>query len=189
MDSLAEQIIVSILQNEMALPVDTVWVRNQNRKIPNDDRLYAVVGMTDAYPQSSNTSVREDEFGQQIEVNQVQLCENIQIDVFSRSNDALMRHWEVMAALQSIYAQQQMEKNYFKISRLPRSFLNTSDAEGGSLLNRFTLSFACFVWYRKEKVLNSGDGQYYSDFGTRADDEISIGTDTGIFEFNIAAEG
>lgn len=188
MDTLAEQIIVDIIRREMNMPQNAVWVRDQNRKIPNDDGLYIVAGLTDATALSSNTYMIQTEQDQQVEVNQVQMLENLQVDILSRSNQALLRHWEVMAALHSIYAQQQQENNYFKICRLPRNFINASSAEGGSQLNRFSLSFACFVWYRKEKVLNSGDGQYYNEFGTRVDDALTIDTDDGIFEFNIPTE-
>lgn len=125
---------------------------------------------------------------QQVEVTQYQAAENIQIDVVSRSNDALLRRWEVVAALRSIYAQQQMEKYGFKIARLPNSFVNSSAAEGGSQLNRFSLSFKCLVWQQKEKVLTPEGSEYYDDFSTRVDDAATISEETGIFEFEITAE-
>ncbi|MGH9678180.1 MAG: hypothetical protein ACRD36_13835, partial [Candidatus Acidiferrum sp.] len=47
MKSLAEQIIVDILTEEMQLPADTIWIRDQNQVIPNDSRLYVTVGFVD----------------------------------------------------------------------------------------------------------------------------------------------
>ena len=111
--------------------------------------------------------------------------ENIQIDVVSRSNDALTRTWEVIAAMNSIYSQQQQELNNFKIFRLPRSFVNASYAEGGSQLNRYTLLIPCMVWYRKDMVISSPLGDYFNDFTTRTDDDKTIGTTTPIAQFEI----
>ena len=108
----------------------------------------------------------------EIEINEVQGWEMVQVDILSRSNNALFRNWEIVAALQSIFAQQTMEKNQFKIGRLPTQFLNTSYAEGAAQLNRYTLTFPAFVWYRKGKVITT-EG-YYDDFTTRVDDENSI---------------
>ncbi len=121
------------------------------------------------------------------EINQVVMLENIQIDIFSRGVEGLRRRWEVVAALNSLYSKQAQETNSFKIFRIPSTFVNSSTSEGGSNLNRFTMILATHVWYRKEKVLSSS-GDYYDDFTQRVDDEVSIGTPTGIIEFEISAE-
>lgn len=123
----------------------------------------------------------------QIEVCEAIVNEWVQIDVCSRNNDSITRNWEVIAALNSLYAKQTQESNNFKISRLPRGPNNTSSAEGGSYLNRYTLTVSCIVWYRKETVLTSGD--YYDDFHTRADDEKTINTDSPLIKFEIDQEG
>lgn len=192
MDKLVDQIIVDILQREMDMPKDSVWIRDQNKKIPPEKGLYIVVGMVDGQPYSSQTYLRENTLTngnvQTIEVNRVQIRENIQIDVVSRSDEAILRRWEVIAALRSIYSQNKQESNYFKIFRIPVSFLNTSDAEGGSSLNRYSITIPCFVWYKKEKVLSEVGKAYYDDFTTRVDDEQTIGTPEGIFEFEITPE-
>lgn len=192
MQSLAEQIIIDIIANEMAIdPARNIWVRDQNRKIPNDDGLYIIVGMVDSIFMSSQTYLRQQATPPpvtQYEVNEVALSENIQIDILSRSQAAILRRWEVIAALRSIYSQQKQEENSFKIFRQPRSFINASLPEGGSQLNRFALSFPCFVWYRKEKALSPTGNQYFDNFETRVDDEKTIGTPEGIFKFTITPE-
>lgn len=184
MIKLAEQIIIDIIRQEMKIKKDRIWVRNQNRVIPEDDGLFLVVGFVDGQTISSvnNTAPTDDGM---TETQQVIVRENIQVDILSRNNDALMRHWEVTAALHSIYAQQAQEANYFKIFRIPTTFINTSGAEGGSTLNRFTLIIPCHVWYYKQKVLSSPNGDYFDKFGTRVDDEASIGEDHGIIEFEL----
>ena len=120
----------------------------------------------------------------EIEISEVQAREMIQVEILSRSNDALFRNWEIVAALQSINAQQSQETNQFKIGRLPTGFLNTSYAEGAAQLNRYTLTFPAFVWYRKGKII-TGDG-YYDDFTTRVDDENSISSN--VFKYDTAGQ-
>lgn len=215
MDKTAEQFIIDILKGQLCLTDSQIWLRYQNRSVPPNTGLYVVVGMVDSRPVSAQTYMEErdnrparilaengdflvtedgaylsDEteiFFREFEIQRVQTCDAIQIDLFSRDNAALLRRWEVMAALRSIQAQQTQEANFFKISRLPVNFLNTSGAEGGSNINRYTLTFNCFVWYQKETELSQVGG-WFDDFRTRVDDENSIGTDTGIIEFEIVGD-
>lgn len=186
MDKLPEQIIVDILQTQLALESDQLWVRYQNEKIPPDDRLYIVVGMSDSQVISSVNTPTPTYDGMS-ETLQIVARENIQIDFLSRSLSALQRRWEVLAALNSVYSEQQQEIYQFKIFPVPSSFVNTSSAEGGSNINRFSIIIACRTWYRQEKVLQSPN-DYYNDFDTRADDEVTISEPEGLIEFNIQEE-
>lgn len=188
--NLASQIIIDILNHEMDMPPNAVWLREQNRTIPNDNGLYIAVGMVSAQTIGNVTEIQTLTVPPATdpaayEVNMLQQQEAIQIDVLSSAvnNYALFRNWEVIAALQSIYSQQLQEKNNFKIFRIPRSFLDTSSAEGGSMLQRFSITIMAFVWYRKQKLL----GDYYDDFTVREDDEKTIGTDSPLIEFEITA--
>lgn len=124
---------------------------------------------------------------QYTEVNRLQVRENIQIDIASRSNEATFRHWEVVAAMQGIYSQQTQELNQFKIFRIPRNFIDTSGAEGPAYLNRYTITISCFVWYVKETLIQSFD--YYDDFHQRVDNANTIGTDQPLIEFEINQGG
>lgn len=189
-NTLAEQVIIDIIQERMSLDDGQIWVRSQNRKIPADTKLYVIVGMVSTSVGSSNTYMEEriiNTLTRQVEINRVQTLENIQIDILSRSNDAITRRWEIIAALKSIYAQQKQELNYFKICREPASFLDTSSAEGSSQLNRFTITIPCFVWYKKETVLEE-EYDYYDDFTQRVDDAKTIGEAEGLIEFEIKGD-
>ncbi len=171
----------------MTLPAGSIWIRDQNKVIPNDNGLYIVVGMVDAAPIGNDNSIRVNDDGTLSEVQQVVTRENIQIDIFSADTQALFRRFEMLMALRSIYAQQQQELNSFKIFRIPTSFLNSSSAEGEKQINRFSLVIAVHSWYRKEKVINSVLGDFYDDFNTRVDDANTIGEPTGLIEFEIPA--
>lgn len=194
MQKTAEQILCDIIAESMGLgAASEIWVRDQNRKIPADNGLYIIVGMVDSQALSSKMHmiqrvIVDPPATQQVEITEAQTADTIQIDVVSSSNAALLRRWEIIAALRSIYAAQQQEVYNFHIPRLPAQFVNTSIAEGGSQLNRFSLSFKCLVWYRKEKILTEDGGEYYDDFTTRVDDALTIGEENGIFEFSITPE-
>lgn len=193
MNRLAEQIIADILMNRMSLDQSAVWLRQQNVKIPDDKTLFIQVGMVDTPRVIGNITrmeqVTDDTVDPPVitqhEINEVQVQESIQIDIMSRNNEALFRFWEVIAAMQSFYSQQQQELNNFKIFRQPISVVNTSGAEGGSNINRYSITIAAFIWYRKDTTLNSPLGDYYDDFTQRADDDKTIGTETPLFEFEI----
>lgn len=190
MKQLAEQIIVDIIKNEMELADDRVFIRDQNLKFNYDTNLYVIVGMISEQPFSSTNETVPylDTFGnpQIKQVQQVITQEFVQIDILSRNTDAIFRRWEILAALSSIYAQQKQEENSFRIFRITQSFNNTSGSEGGSNLNKFSITVPCHVWYRKEKEIKSND--YYDDFTQRVDTEQTIGTPHGIVEFEIKAE-
>lgn len=192
MNSLASQIIINILIQRMQIDPQRIWVRDQNRKIPDDNGLYIVVGLVNAPVVICNvTTMQQETDGMTVtehEINQVQQREEILIDIFSRSNEALLRNWEVVAALQSFYSQQQQELNNFKIFRQPVSIANTSGAEGGSNINRFSITVAAFVWYKKDDIFKSPLGDYYDDFTTRVDDNQTIGTDNPIAEFEFTPD-
>lgn len=196
MKPIPSQVIVDILTTEMGMPKNSVWVRNQNVKIPDDNGLYIIAGMVAAFPISNvtymitgdkanftdydqptqNWDVAQKYWDdQEIQVNEVVQNENIQIDILSRSNVILARNWEIIAAMQSFYAQQQQELYNFKIFRIPRNFIDTSAAEGGSQLNRYTITISVQALYQKVKILNSVLGDYYNQFSMRVDTENTIG--------------
>src|SRR5580698_9050980 len=148
MNPIAEQIIVNILNEELNLPADHCWIRNQNKVIPPFEDLFIVVGMTDSKVIGNDNILNAENL---TETQNVITIDNIQIDMLSRNLEALTRRWEVIAALQSYYSEQLQEKYNFRIYQIPHSFTNTSFAEGGSQLNRYTIVIPCQVWYSKIK--------------------------------------
>lgn len=175
----------------MGLAENQVVVRDQNFKIPNDQRIYVIVGMVDSRPYSGQSYIEkrmtEDTipYPYQVEVTKTQVRENIQIDIMSRSNQAILRKNEVYLAINAIMSKQAQERYGFKISRIPTNFINTSAAEGGSNLNRFTMTIPCLVWYQNERAISGDDGLYYDDFTSRVDDEKTIGTENPLFEIEL----
>ncbi len=183
MNKLPEQIILEILKNEMSLEDNQAWVGYQTQKIIPQTGLFVVVNNIDSRVVSVANTPSGDYADGMTQLIQSVMRENIQIDIFSRDNSALTRRGEVLLALGSVYSEQKQELEEFSIFKIPTTFVNTSSAEGGSNLNRFSIIVACHTWYRSEKVIQSPD--YYDNFSTRVDDEQTIGQENGLIEFNI----
>lgn len=184
-----EKIFVDIINHEIDVNPANVWIQSQNVKIPTDpDKLFVAIGMVDAQVIANNNTVETPDENTINEVQEIVQRENIQIDIFSRDNKARTMRWEIQTALKSIFSQQQQEKNNFRIFRIPTSFVNSSEVEGTSELNRFSIVIPCHVWYRKVKTLSDTSSEYYDDFSTRVDDEQTIGQPNGLIEFNIKDE-
>lgn len=188
MNKEVEKIIVDLLKNYMDLPdnygtdehgniIPTIVIRGQNVKLFNTPKLQIIVSTL-----STNVFAnRREHFEESKMVENVpvsvyyeRVCLNeqrqMQIDVYSRNNDARTRFWEVQAALNSDYSQQLQDKYQFRISKISNSF-NISGLDGGSDINRFSIRFNCLTWQEKVKPI-----EYYDSFRTQARN-----TNTNIF--------
>jgi hypothetical protein len=195
-----ESLIVDILKTQMNLPQANIWVRNQTIQIPNDTALYTTVGFVDGKPYGANVDYTRVEVVTQLpgfpappfftlQQNQkINALENIQINIQSRNNDAVTRRWEVVQALVSLYSKQQQDAQQFKILRIPKNFVNSSLAEGGSNLNKFSIVIPCLSWYLKTAILNPTTKEFYDIFPARVDDESTIGQTNGLIEFTIGPQ-
>ena len=187
MNQLAAQIIINILTERLCLAPEQIWLRNQNREIPPTKGVFISVGQIDSTILCNTTSMvteTVDDVSTQHEINEVQTVEEVQIDVFSRSNEAKFIAMKAVAMLGGYYSQQQQELNSFKIYHNPRVFRDTSEAEGGSFLQRYTIVFACAVWYRWDSLMNSPLGDYYDDFTQAVRDDVT----NPLFEFEITPD-
>ena len=88
--------------------------------------------------------------------------ETMQIDVYSRNNEARQRYPEVQACLNSTYADQLQDKYQFRIGIISDA-VNLSGLDGGSDINRYTIRFQCITWNKYTKEVD-----YYTSFGTQA---------------------
>lgn len=152
-----EQHTVDIIRKEMGLDQQHIWIQSQNRKIPpNSQDLYVVVGVVDFLPISSKSYYLSDtDTERQIIYGRA----NVQVDIFSRSNEARNRRGEILMALNSFYSKGVQDSNQFKIFELPSSFLNLSGLAGGSDINRFTMRFYAMIAETKDK-----SSDYYDTF-------------------------
>lgn len=164
MDNTKELIqqIGAILRGELNLKEDQTVLYNQAFEIPPDDRLYISVGVLGGRNFAVKTKYMGEtnvaELNQQQGVNRQEL---VSIQLYSKSDDALTRNWEVPLALNSTRAQQVQEKYSFKIGNLPVSMVDVSDPEGAHRLYRYALTVAVLVAYRKTTPVD-----FYDSFQT-----------------------
>lgn len=167
-----EKILVDIITHELDLPnnygttsrgdvIPCVVIANQNIKLFNTDKLQITVktiGCTDYANRNETKEVVENNVTKFVEYQYLNQQRQMQIDVYSRNNDARQRFWEVITALKSVYAEEQQDKYNFKIGTITNS-RNLSGIDGGSDINRYAITFNVLVHYQKQKVIN-----YYDKF-------------------------
>ena len=166
-----EKILVDIIQHELNLPdnygttsngdvIPTVIIYGQNIKLFNTNKLQVTVRTVNAKDYSNRSEIKQDINGNFTEIQNINQSRMMQIDVYSKNNDARERFWEVTAALKSNYAEQQMDLYNFKIGTIANS-VNLSGMDGGSDINRFSVSFNVLIHFQKTTIID-----YYDKFET-----------------------
>lgn len=176
MNKTIEKILVDIIKHELNLPdnygttergdvIPSVIIYSQNIKLHNTDKLQITVRTVSSRTYSNRDYCEQDLQGNFIEVQNLNQSRMMQIDCYSRNNDARDRHQEITMALNSIYAKQQMDIYNFKIGTLTND-VNISGIDGGSDINRFTTTFNVIIHFEKTKQID-----YYDKFGLTAETE------------------
>ncbi len=181
-----EKIIADIIQHEMDLPDDygktfkgdiipCILIYGQNAKLFNTDKLQITIKNISSKVYSSRTEYKtnpnpteSDGSDAFIEEQNINLGQMFQVDIYSRNNEARQRYWEVSTALKSTYAEQQMDLYNFKIGTITNA-VNISGADGGSVINRFTVTFNVITHQQKIKFIN-----YYDKFPATLQDERGL---------------
>lgn len=188
-----EKIFVELIQASLNLPNDygtdsqgntipCVTIKSQNIKLYNTEHLQVTVGTL-----SSQIFSNRKEYFERTVNNTTEYCERsmineqrvMQIDVYSRNNEARQRFWEIQACLNNTLSSQLQDKYQFRISKISNSF-NTSGLDGGSDINRYTIRFNCLTWQEKVNVVD-----YYETFRTTAQDGYA--TNTKFADFTITS--
>lgn len=171
-----EKILVDIIKHELNLPDDygktpkgdiipSVVIFGQNIKLFNTLSLQATIQTVTSRFFSNRCTYETDKDGNYFEVQSVNESRMMQIDIYSQNNEARERFWEIGAALNSTYAQQQMDLYNFKIGSIVDN-RNLTGADGGSILNRFTTTFNVLIHHQKTKQI-----EYYDKFETTLNNE------------------
>lgn len=168
MNKSIEKILVDIITHELDLPekygttdrgdvIPCVFIYSQNIKLFNTDKLQICVRTVSSrtWSNRNETKTINGVFTEIQDINQQRL---MQIDCYSRNNEARDRHHEITMALNSIYAKQQMDLYNFKLSTLTND-VNISGIDGASDINRYTTSFNALIHFHKEKQVD-----YYDKF-------------------------
>ena len=139
-----------IIQTEMGLDSNHCYLWDQKLFQPTDSSLYVAVSVL-SNKVFGNTNKLDPATGNQIQ--SLNVVSTLQLDVISRSAEARDRKEDVLLALNSTYANQQMEGNSFFIGKLPpgSSFINLSQQDGAAIPYRYSITVALQYFYIKTK--------------------------------------
>lgn len=150
------EIICELVQFEMKVPDGIVLVYNQKRKLPPAKGFFVNVSFLGGRPFGAKSAqIPDPTTGELVEEVSVNQQEMVQIDIFSYDDSARTRNPEIVFAMNSVNAQQVMEKNSIKIARLPSSFVDVSEVQASKRLNRYALAFNLTRAYSRKTVVPS----------------------------------
>lgn len=156
-----------ILRHEMGLAADQVYLWDQKIFELTDSRPFIAVSVPICKPFGNISSFTSEVSG--LNQNQaVNMMAQVDIDIISRGPAARDRKEEIILALNSVYAEQQMEANSFYIGRISKHFINLSYVDGAAIPYRYKIS--CQMQYLFNKVQAA---QYFDTFS-----EVEIVEDT-----------
>lgn len=145
-----------IIRNYMALDSDQVFLWDQKFNIPKDSRLYVAVGIQSLKPFGVTNRFN---FGANQDDQSVNMLARLDVNIMSRSLDAVKRKEEIVLALTSSYAQRQQTANSFYLSPLPGGFVNLSQEDGAAIPYRFAISVNLQYFFKKRK-----SSEYFDEF-------------------------
>lgn len=171
-----EKIFVDLIQKELNLPnnygtdsqgneIPCVIIKSQNIKLFNTPNIQITVSTLQNNIYSNRREYREEivnevtNYYEDVYINEDR---TMQIDIYSKNNDARLRYPEVQACLNSTYAQELQDKYQFRIATISEA-VNLSGLDGGSDINRYTIRFKCLSWNKYTKKVD-----YYQSFRTQA---------------------
>lgn len=129
--------LCKIIQTQMALSNDQVWIYDQKRNIPVTSNLWVVVRFLTGRV-FGNNSIVDPLTG--LETQSSYMNGVFAIDIFSKDISALARKEEIVMALVSQFSQRQQELYAFKIARTPIAFTDLSAVEGPAIPYRFSIN-------------------------------------------------
>ena len=196
-----EKIFVNLIKQYLDLPdnygtdaqgnaIPTVIIRGQNIKLFNTDKLQITISTLSSNVYANRKECFTKMVNQTVDDEVVQVPEfhelvhmndrrSIQIDIYSRNNEARQRLAEVQMALTSTLAEQLQDQYQFKIGKISQA-INLSGLDGGSEVNRYTIRLNCLCWYENDKKID-----YYDKFSFEGYDENGKVYEWANYENNI----
>lgn len=145
-----------IIQKELGLKANRVYLWDQKIMQPTDYGLYIAVSVGSTKPFGNSNSF----LSETNEQNQfVSMQALLDIDIISRGTEARDRKEEVILALNSNYSQKQQNANSFYIGTISTRFINLSDIDGAAIPYRYRISVNMQYIYQKQTQV-----QYYDNF-------------------------
>lgn len=155
-------LVCDIIRKEMTLTDDQVYIYNQKFIIPKDSRIYVPVGILSLKP-FGNTNQMAPVTGGFTSVQSVNVMATLDINILSRSTEALLRKEEVLMAVASNYSLQQQQLNSFSLAVITKSLVNLSNVDGAAIPYMFTFSLNVQYFISKISAV-----PYFNTFPTPA---------------------
>lgn len=146
-----------ILQNQLGLANDHIYLWDQKIMQPTDSSLYIAVAVLHSTPFGNTNFFNAS--GQSVQ--SVNMLDALTIDAISRGPAARDQRANIIMALNSNYAESQQELNSFRIGTLPAGgqFVNLSNIDGAAIPYRFQIQINLQYF-----VTNVQSVQYYTQF-------------------------
>lgn len=152
------KVLADILKSEMALGDGQLMLGNENWLIPANTGLYIALfyGPDTVIGSNNNFDTDTNE-----EIQTVAMLHTINIDAMSFDESARVRKEEIIMALGSVFASNQLGLYNMAIGLLPQGFVPMAELEDTKQLNKFRITFAMNALHQKVKAV-----EYYDDFPT-----------------------
>lgn len=154
----AIELLCDIIQTEMGLADGRVFLWDQKIPEPTDYNLFIVAQNVNCKPFGNSFYPYPTGSGME-SIQSTNFYASVQLDIISRSIDAMNRKEELIMALKSQYAEQQQDLNSFHIANLPTNFVNLSGVDGAAIPYRFSITLG--LQYQVKKVSSIS---YYDSF-------------------------
>ena len=158
------KIIADILAHEMNLSPNRIFIYNDGRQLPKDDKIYIVLNVLSRPPYGAKTEYKTINGGLS-EVQTLNVRETIIASAISKNTEARTRSYEVQMAINSTFAQQEQEKYGCHISRIA-PVRDMSFLEETARLNRFDTEITVLTVYEKAQSVD-----YYDSFKSKTEFE------------------
>jgi hypothetical protein len=151
------KIVAGIIKHELGLRDDQVVIYNERVPIPKMRDLFVAVGCIGDRAFGSRIGHESRDDGKLWQVQSLNKHEILSINIMSFDHSARESRAAVVMALNSTFAQQEMEKYSMHIGRLPAAMNDISDIEGAGRLNRFVITANAHRLYRAEAAVDHYD--------------------------------
>jgi len=150
-------LVCDIVSKFLNLGSDQVYIMNQKISPPDDERLYVCISvLTGRAFGSSNKPKPGAGLDEELSVN---VFAPLDITIYSRTIEALLRKEEVVMALNSNYARSQMELNSFVVASVPGPIVPLNYPDGAAI--NFMFNISANIQYMATKVRPT---PYFDDF-------------------------
>lgn len=151
-------IVREIIQDQLSLTDEQIWIYNQRVKIPDTKGLFISIARLGSKVYANNSSYTGNT--EDLTENQyVSNLETITIDLISQDTAALEYYPDVLMSLRSTKAQQMAENNGMRFDSIPFSTADLSTQEGSSMVYRINITFPVYRTYYTSRTID-----YYDSF-------------------------